>query len=972
MSRAEPDCRGIVRKNQLTRTWQQTRHTSTSTTITAMGHPATMTDSLPQPTIVSVQTALTSHPPSAPIRRSETAPVRLMETDASQLGRSVSKSSTVATAVDDELKNESEICLSPSWSEFGTAKKKKEKKQLERAQKETNKKQRKADEMKAKRLSKKPPAAMDTQKPSSALRRNSGVSFTSSRSSSRDDSRRFSRGERGLSEISHQSSGQRRSQSTPATSTDLSQESRSRNGRVTGSAAPQLPKLESSPKLDSFAWHNRNSSAGTGQTDSSAGDKAYEKNLVDFAYRLEASTTTMDPWKPTPPLVKGLRASWRPESPSFSRSRTMPDLMSQEQPRVTGKTLEQRQGSNEDASGKVNHLHGHGQPRVVYRRPLSTSQAADTAATSATDGPPKPRESGRMHPVHAPNADQRGSLSPIKLPKDGSSYVHKQRMHQQQLSIASFQDEQAVKDANENNDLEPLAENESVEKEVLSLGTSVTASSESSRGPTRQTSLDCECKDEIDNDPERRLGPKETPMEEFPINESTTKESPTNQSKDITTLNSTAATPGSKTDRILNFRPFLRKSKQPNPPGKPAVSTASSNGVATASPKQPKLGRAVFSLPKSSKSDKIPVSVKLVPAEISGPEPTQNDTVQPPEIERPSIQTHSRTRTSSSQLMTNDMLMHKHFRRPSTAPSLPLLDPQASLASKLTPAGDTRDALHSSGDERHPETNSKGQGENRLESEVPPPAPPAVIVEGVTGEGLVHKTSIKRPRSNPMLQTFTQASSPLPSLDFLPELKHQPLVKPKRTSPVIPHFPGSPEKAPFNSKPPPLTISSPLAQSESRSISPTRAKDLHVLPRSPLRLESHHPSSEGSLLRPELNSRRRTMGPAISSSRPMTMGPLSFGRGGTAEGLEAKPVAKLFVICCKCKFWHDLPSRLYELMALPQKLSRSDSPESAGALEKTNQATLDTMVKCPWCDHYMTTWCCAGWTTVVYLHERHH
>ena len=894
----------------------------------------------------------------------------LMETNPSQLGRSVSKSSTVATAVDDELKNESEICLSPSWSEFGTTKKKKEKKQLERAQKETNKKQRKADEMKAKRLSKKPPAAMDTQKPSSALRRNSGVSFTSSRSS-RDDSRRFSRGERGLSETSNQSSGQRRSQSTPATSTDLSQESRSRNGRLTGSAAPQLPKLESSPKLDSFAWHNRNSSAGTGQTDSSVGDRAYEKNLVDFAYRLEASTT-IDPWKPTPPLVKGLRASWLPESPSFSRSQTMPDLMDQEKPRLTGKKLEQRQGSKEDTLGKVNHLHGHGQPRVVYRRPLSTSQAVDIAVTSATDGQPKPEESGRTHQVLAPNADQRGSLSQIKLPKDGSSYVHKQRMHQQQLSIASFQDEQAVKDANENKDLERLAENESVEKEVLSLGTSVTVSSESSRGPTRQTSLDCECKDEIDNDPERRPGPKETPMKEFPIKESTTKESPTKESKDMTILNSAAATPGSKTDRILNFRPFLRKSKQPHPPSKLVVSTPNSDGVATSNPKQPKVGRAVFSLPKSSKSDKIPVSVKLVPAEITGPEPIQNDIVQPPEMERPIVQTHSRTRTSSSQLMTDDMLTHKHFRRPSTAPSLPLLGPQASLASQLTQAEDARDALRPSGNVQQTETSSKGQGENHREPEKPPPGPPAVIVEGVTGEGLVHKTSIKRPRSNPMLQTFAQASSPLPSLDFLPELKHQPLVKPKRTSPVIPHFPGSPEKAPFNSKSPSLTISSPLAQSESRSISPTRAKELHVLPRSPLRLESHHPSSEGSLLRPELNSRRRTMGPAISSSRPVTMGPLSFGRGGTAEGLEAKPVAKLFVICCKCKFWHDLPSRLYELMALPQKLSRSDSPESAGALEKTNQATLDTMVKCPWCDHYMTTWCCAGWTTVVYLHERHH
>lgn len=926
--------------------------------MTGMGHSVTTAGSLPQAAVVSVQTALTSHPPSAPLRKSQTTPLLMAETRPSQLARSASKTSTVATAADDEFKKDSEICLSPSWSEFGTGKKKKEKKQLERAKKENDKKQRKVDDLKAaKRLSKKPPAAMDTQKPSSALRRNSGVSFTSSRASSGEDLRRSSRSERGLSEISNQSSRKRRSQSTPATSTDMSQESWSKNGYMVDSAAPQLPKLESSPKLDNFTWHKRDSSAGTGETDSSAGDKAYEKHLVDFAYRLEASTTTIDPWQPTPPILKDLRASWLPDPPSFNRSQTMPDVMGRERNRVTATKLEHRSGSKDDASGRFNHAQGQGQPRAVYRRPLSAAPASNAAPTSKTHRQSTPEESGRAHRVHGPHAHQQGPPSQVKLPKDGSSYVHKQRMHQQQLSIASFQDEQAVKDANENNDLQPLTENESVEKEVLSLGTSMTVSSESSRVPTRQTSLECECKVEDVHEQEKRPEPKEAAMEE---------------SKDSVEPNSIAATPSSKTDRILNFRPFLRKSKQSNSPPKPAVSTPTSKGVVAASSKQPKVGRTVFSLQKPSKSDKTPISVKLVPAEVTSPEPVQNETVPPPEIERPVVQTRSRTRTSSSQLMTDDMLMNKPFRRPSTAPALPLIDPQASLASQLTQREDVQDALRPTGNVSQKGTSSKGRGESHAESVTPPPDPPAVIVEGVTGEGLVHKTSIKRPRSNPMLQKFPHPASPLPSLDFLPELKHQPLVKPKRTSPIVPHFPGNQEKAPFNSKPPPLAISSPLAQSDLRSISPTRAKELNGLPRSPLRLESHHPSSEGSLLRPGINSRRRTMSPALNSSRPVTMGPLSFGRGGTAEGLEAKPVAKLFVICCKCKFWHDLPSRLYELMALPQKLSRQDGPEEAGALDKTHQATLDTMVKCPWCDHYMTTWCCAGWTTVVYLHERHH
>ena len=49
-----------------------------------------------------------------------------------------------------------------------------------------------------------------------------------------------------------------------------------------------------------------------------------------------------------------------------------------------------------------------------------------------------------------------------------------------------------------------------------------------------------------------------------------------------------------------------------------------------------------------------------------------------------------------------------------------------------------------------------------------------------------------------------------------------------------------------------------------------------------------------------------------------------------------------------------------------------DGAEIEKGAMKTEQAQLDTMVKCPWCEHLMTTWCCAGWTTVVYLHERHH
>lgn len=68
----------------------------------------------------------------------------------------------------------------------------------------------------------------------------------------------------------------------------------------------------------------------------------------------------------------------------------------------------------------------------------------------------------------------------------------------------------------------------------------------------------------------------------------------------------------------------------------------------------------------------------------------------------------------------------------------------------------------------------------------------------------------------------------------------------------------------------------------------------------------------------------------------------------------AASLAKLFVICCHCRFWHDIPSELYAKLALPERIA---SP---------------ALVRCCWCDHGMSRSCCEGWTTIVYMHERHH
>ncbi|KAF8249809.1 hypothetical protein K440DRAFT_187445 [Wilcoxina mikolae CBS 423.85] len=80
-----------------------------------------------------------------------------------------------------------------------------------------------------------------------------------------------------------------------------------------------------------------------------------------------------------------------------------------------------------------------------------------------------------------------------------------------------------------------------------------------------------------------------------------------------------------------------------------------------------------------------------------------------------------------------------------------------------------------------------------------------------------------------------------------------------------------------------------------------------------------------------------------------------LGKSRTSSGgvsrppTPPKPVAKLFVICCRCKYWHDLPSAMYRAMV-----------ENGGA------------TRCPYCLHGMETACCSGYTCVVYMHQRHH
>ncbi|KAJ4266037.1 hypothetical protein NW762_004010 [Fusarium torreyae] len=79
---------------------------------------------------------------------------------------------------------------------------------------------------------------------------------------------------------------------------------------------------------------------------------------------------------------------------------------------------------------------------------------------------------------------------------------------------------------------------------------------------------------------------------------------------------------------------------------------------------------------------------------------------------------------------------------------------------------------------------------------------------------------------------------------------------------------------------------------------------------------------------------------------------------------QGEPSAKIFVECCACRRYHDMPSRLYEAMSNPDGVLSSGSTDYAGSVSMT--------IKCSWCKHEMSTKCCAGFAAMVYIKERFH
>ena len=944
-------------------------------------------------------------PPQSPLRppqlpRSQTSPV--LSSDTKGIEKSPQKAKPVIEPLDlrpskdGEESAADEICFSPSWSDHGEKQKKREKKKAEKEQKNQKErekklkqeedKQRTADIKAGKRLSKKPPpAAMETQKMPSALRRNSWISIISSHTVSGENTARSSREERRPSLISLGSiRSSRRSHSTPPTNTEGESQDNNNNHE-----AWRPIVSPSAPKLPSFRWSSRRSPPDSGKSDSLASDDAYERDLITFAYRLEASTFTAEPRSND--KTRSQQSSrigtphQQPCTPTMSRSSTEPNFPSAIQASKSLRSPPRSPTKKEDVpEGSLS------SPIKDQREELGSRNSARATVDMTAD-----RDGSLSRNPHSPRS---ATLPQMGSSHDGSSYVHKQRMYQQQLSIAGFEEQQAVKDANDlANDL--AAEYEALLAEqpspVLSQrGRTASPGRLDSPGIAQTTGVK---KVRIDTDNVSPVSLRQRHRSSSPRTESASSKNPsrgptplsqgTSQTDDTEmdseearlrlSMQSTRGVPlgkpqvltGFKRDKILGFR---RRTKEP--PALIAVPSSRDTQVVAVQSAPLEAPHFDESAVKRSKMERLfRESRPSKPESASRRRSSSLTRDQPKENAAQSrqSQSHSRTRTSSSTVLNDSLL--KPLVKTKTEPVLtpttksgkqpPVTKDVHKHQSSGKPGVETNADLKVEKLRSKPEEPVKGKTRSRAdgkpsgstgeaaepsntitkESKPTKKSPAEVIVQSETGDGLVRKASLTRPRSNPQLHTQTTATNSLPSLDFLPKLKHQPLVKRERQSPtrsaqVDTSSAATPQ---FPSPVSPLTYHSP------DSINPP---DLKLIPRSPRRPPSQFPLPTGSR-----HNRSATDVGTISS----------FGKGALAEGLDVKPVAKLFVICCKCKFWHDLPSKLYEAMALPKELHKAEEGKLTGA-------RLETAVRCPWCEHAMTTFCCQGWTTVVYLHERHH
>lgn len=89
-----------------------------------------------------------------------------------------------------------------------------------------------------------------------------------------------------------------------------------------------------------------------------------------------------------------------------------------------------------------------------------------------------------------------------------------------------------------------------------------------------------------------------------------------------------------------------------------------------------------------------------------------------------------------------------------------------------------------------------------------------------------------------------------------------------------------------------------------------------------------------------------------------------------AGGSLSDPYAKCFLVCCNCKRFHDLPSRVYEMLLRGDSRCFETARIGGGVGIEGRLVMREGKLVCAWCEHGMGVKCCENWAVCVNLVER--
>jgi len=120
-------------------------------------------------------------------------------------------------------------------------------------------------------------------------------------------------------------------------------------------------------------------------------------------------------------------------------------------------------------------------------------------------------------------------------------------------------------------------------------------------------------------------------------------------------------------------------------------------------------------------------------------------------------------------------------------------------------------------------------------------------------------------------------------------------------------------------------------------------------------------------------SKRRSASLSTSSRLRQDILPLHSNLIVHPRGLPlTEEFAKIVFVCCSCKRWHDLPTKVFETIQRGYRPKEELDGGKGKEKGKAEPTAIEGVVRCPWCSHAMTMHCCESWAVLMNLHERLH